>query len=310
MLIGDISRAELRSRLHGAGVHLVTGAFTIHVRAELRHFVDEFAEMYADFTVEEPPGIDDASVRVAAASGWRWRSGAQAMAWIANEPAFGPVPADLAYTVFETALNWCIALSDVAPMFLHAAVLERDGRALILPAPSASGKSTLCAALAWRGWRLFSDEMAIFDFDSGDLRPNPRPVSLKNAAIDVVRAIEPRASISRTYRGTPKGDVAYMRPPATAVTRALETAAPSLVVTPKYVAGAPTEIVRLQGREAFELLTANSVNYATMLRWGFDRIVGTVERCIVCRMTYSDLDAATVALDRLHREAMARSAPS
>jgi HprK-related kinase A len=232
------------------------------------------------------------------------------MAWIADEPAFGPVSADLAYTIFETALNWSIALSDVAPMFLHAAVLERDGRALILPAPSASGKSTLCAALAWRGWRLFSDEMAIFDFDSGDLRSNPRPVSLKNAAIDVVRAIEPRASISRTYRGTPKGDVAYMRPPPEAVARAQDTASPSLVVTPQYVAGAPTEVVRLHGREAFELLTANSVNYATMLRWGFDRIVGMVERCIVCRMTYSDLDAATEALDRLHREAMARSAPS
>jgi predicted ATPase len=30
---------------------------------------------------------------------------------------------------------------------------------VILPAPPGSGKSTLCAALVTRGWRLLSDEL-------------------------------------------------------------------------------------------------------------------------------------------------------
>jgi HprK-related kinase A len=303
VLIGELTTAELRLRLASAGLPLITGAFTVHVRSSLPPFAEEFGAMYADFAFDDPPGVCDSEVRLGTPGWWRRTTTGLAMSWIDEQPAFGPVPTRLAYTIFETSLNWSIALSDVAPLFLHAAVLERDGRALLLPAPSASGKSTLCAALAWRGWRLFSDEMAIFEFDSAKLRPNPRPVSLKNAAIDAIRAVAPRASISDVYAGTPKGDVAYMRPPTEAVARAQEGALPSLVVSPRYSPGAVTELVRLRGRDAFELLTSNSVNYSTKLREGFDRIVAIVEQCGVYRLIYPDLDAAIEAIDDLHRAA-------
>jgi HprK-related kinase A len=192
-------------------------------------------------------------------------------------------------------------------MFLHAAVLERDGRALILPAPSSSGKSTLCAALAWRGWRLFSDEMAVFSFEDGRLRPNPRPVSLKNNAVDVIAAFEPKAHMSRIYRGTPKGDIGFMRPPPDAVARAQEFAMAGLVVTPKFTEGAAANLVRLDKVEAFRLLTNNAVNYSSMLQAGFEMVTGIVERCGAYQMTYSSLDAAVGMIDRLHRESLSPS---
>ena len=48
-------------------IHLDTGAFTTHLRITLAPLVDEFAEMYAPYSVEDPPGIDDARVEVALA---------------------------------------------------------------------------------------------------------------------------------------------------------------------------------------------------------------------------------------------------
>jgi HprK-related kinase A len=310
VLIGDLSRDALALRLSSDGVHLITGAFTIHVRASLPHFVDEFSEMYARYPFESPAGIDDASIRVSANSLIGRLFSAKSKAEVNSEVTFGPVPTARAFTAFEAAMNWSIAISDVAPMFMHAAVLERDGRALLMPADSGSGKSTLSAALAWRGWRLLSDEMTIFSFETGHVRPNPRPVSLKNNSIGLIAAFEPRARMSRVYRGTVKGDIGFMQAPVEAVARAQETALPGLVVAPSYVAGAPARVVALDSVEGFQLLTDNAVNYASMLRTGFDMLTGIVERCGIYRLTYSNLDEAIELLDDLHRRTRAHGRPA
>lgn len=303
MLIRDIPAAELARRLRGAGIHLDTGAFTTHLRIRIPRLVDEFAAMYADYSVEEPPGIDDARVTVAPVPGWRNRFHPEAIGRAADLH-FGPVPLHRAYVIMETALNWAAAATVVAPLLIHSAVLERDGRALLMPAPSGSGKSTLCAALSWRGWRLLSDEVAAFSFDDGCVRPNPRPVSLKNRAIEIIRAFEPRARFSTTYRETAKGDIAYMHAPAEAIARAHEPALPGLVVIPVYRDGAPLEVKPLERAEAFRRLTENSVNYASMLETGFGLLAGVAERCGLHELVYSNLDDAVAAIDRLHRAAL------
>jgi len=303
VLIGELSAPDLTRALRIPGVHLVTGAFTTHVRASVPGFAAEFAQMYADYPAENPPNIDDARVRIEPASFVRRYVGRRAKTLVNGVQVFGSVPAERAFPVFETSLNWSVALSDVAPMIVHAAVLERDGRALLLPAPSASGKSTLCAALSWRGWRLLSDEMTVFGLDDRRVRPNPRPVSLKNDAIGIVAAFEPKAELSRIYRGTPKGDVAYMRPPPGVVARAKERVLPGLVISPRYSRTDPENVEPLERVKAFELLAGNAVNYSSLLQPGFEILADVVERCPAFRMTYSDLDRAVDIIDRLHRDA-------
>jgi hypothetical protein len=113
--------------------------------------------------------------------------------------------------------------------------------------------------------------------------------------------------MSMVYRGTPKGDIAYMRAPREAVGRAQERADPGLVVSPVYAEGAAASLVRLDRRQGFELLTDNAVNYSSMLQAGFDLVTGVVERCGIYRLTYSRLDDAVALVDRLHRESLAAS---
>jgi HprK-related kinase A len=184
---------------------------------------------------------------------------------------------------------------------MHAAVLERDGGALLIPAPSGSGKSTLCAALACSRWRLFSDETAIFAAD-GALRPNPRPVSLKNRSIELIRRLYPEAHIGRVISGVPKGEVAYMRAPRAAVERAREPARPVMVVKPVFEEGAAATARPLSRTDAFRMLMENAVNFSAMLRHGFDVLTATVERCGLYELRYSELPAAIDAIERLHRE--------
>ncbi len=294
-----MSRGILARHLRREGVHLNTGAFTTQLQIELPDLVSEFAEMYAQYPVEDPPGIDDARLRIGPPSRLSRFTNSRAAVWMDGQRVFDSVPTVRAYPLLESALNWAIASSDVAPLVVHGAVVEREGRALLMPAPTGSGKSTLSAALAWRGWRLLSDEMAAFRLEDGSLLPNPRPVSLKNRAIELIAAFEPRARFSRTYRGTPKGDIAYMQPPPDAVLRAQESALATLVVAPAYSEGATATLKAMDKIEGFRLLVDNAVNYASLLQTGFEVLTGVAERCRFYALTYSDLTAAVDLIDRL-----------
>jgi len=63
--------------------------------------------------------------------------------------------------------------------FLHAAALEREGRAVLLVAESGGGKSTTTWALLHHGFRYASDELAPIDLSSGRLHGFPHALCLK-----------------------------------------------------------------------------------------------------------------------------------
>ena len=58
-------------------------------------------------------------------------------------------------------------------MFLHAGVVARNGRAIIIPASSFSGKTTLVAELIKKGALYYSDEYAVLD-ENGFVHPFPK----------------------------------------------------------------------------------------------------------------------------------------
>lgn len=300
MQVGDFGSAALAQRLRTTGIHLDSGAFTTHLNIELPHLAAEFAEIYDRYRVDEPPAIDNFHVRVASPSLLRRYFRPQVQHWVDGVDMMEPLPLDHAFPFLESALNLAIATDDLGPLVVHSAMLERDGRALVMPAPSGSGKSTLCAALSWRGWRLMSDEITVFCFESGGLRANPRPVSLKNRSVDVIAAFEPRARFTRVYRDTTKGDLAYMKPPDEAVARASEGAGPGLLVAPVYRAGAPATLRKMDRVEGLRWLIDNAVNYSSLLRTGFDLLTHFVERSRLYSLTYSNLDEAIALINQAH----------
>ena len=67
----------------------------------------------------------------------------QARFYFDGRSSFVPLPEHQAFTMFEWGLNWCIAAHCHNFLIIHAAVLERNGNSVLLPAPPGSGKSTL-----------------------------------------------------------------------------------------------------------------------------------------------------------------------
>ena len=66
-------------------------------------------------------------------------------------------------------------------LFIHAGVVAWEGRAIVIPGRSFSGKSTLVDALVRAGATYFSDEYAVFD-DHGLVHPYEVPLSLRKEA--------------------------------------------------------------------------------------------------------------------------------
>lgn len=303
LTLGQLGAAELRRRLGGEGVRLQTGPFVVCVRSRITEMVDGLALIYADYPVHGPERFADFHIHMNDAGGLRRLIRPQVHFDHDGDAPFQPLPRHHAFVMFEWVLNWCISSRAHAWLIIHAAVVEKDGCAAILPAPPGSGKSTLCAALVQRGWRLLTDELAMVQLDDGRLLPLPRPISLKNASIDVIGAFAPQAVFSPSVADTTKGTVGLLKAPAGSVARAAETARPAWVVFPRYRAGAAPAMTELAPARAFMQLAENSFNYNLLGAAGFDAMGRLIERCRCYQFSYSALDDAIAAFAALPRPA-------
>ena len=86
--------------------------------------------------------------------------------------------ADVALHVLDAQLRIRVAALANDRIFVHAGVVALGRRALLLPGPSFSGKSTLVAALVSEGATYYSDEYAVLD-QTGAVHPYPRRLSLR-----------------------------------------------------------------------------------------------------------------------------------
>jgi HprK-related kinase A len=290
--VGDLSPTELSRRLRGDGLRLRNGPALICVKSKLDEVRNGIALHYAGHEVPDDAQFTDFHISVDRPSGLRRWLRPQVEFTLDGEQPFSPLPGDQGFPMFEWGMNWCISMHLHRFLMIHAAVVERGGRAMILPAPPGSGKSTLCAGLVWRGWRLLSDELTLIDPVTGHITPVPRPVSLKNASIDVIRQFAPQARFGPVVHETVKGSVGHFSPPPGAVERCHDTALPAWVVLPKFVAGADTRLTPLPKGRTLMALADNAFNYHLHGAGGFHTLAALVGRSECFEFSYSRLEEA------------------
>jgi HprK-related kinase A len=177
--------------------------------------------------------------------------------------------------------------------------VERDGRAVVLPALPGSGKSTLTAALSLRGFRLLSDEFAVVGLADGALLPLPKAVGLKNESIEVIRRFAADAVLGPEFPKTRKGTVAHLAPSAASVAARHVPAAPALIVFPAFQPGAGACAEPIAKARAFAKLSMNSFNYELLGPAGFDAVGRIIAASACYRLPFGDLDSAIDEIVRL-----------
>jgi len=298
--VSDLGSAEIGARLRDGRMRVQTGPFVMQLQSTIAAVAEGVALLYGDYPLPADQAFADFTVGLARGAGLRSWLKPQARFVYDGQPVFEPMPLDHAYPLLEWSMNWCVASQAHQYLLLHAAVIERHGLAVILPAPPGSGKSTLCAGLIHAGWRLISDEMALVARDgSGLVWPLCRPVSLKNTSIDIIRAWAPQAVFNRVTVNTTKGNVTHMRAPAEHVARMHESARPRWVIFPRWVAGSAPELTPRSRALSVLELGRNAFNYAQLGEQGFELLTDLVQDCDCHDFRYSSLADAVTLFDRL-----------
>ncbi len=286
-----LARGVLRLRL---------GPFRVRIGADAPGLAEPLQQLYGAYPAADELPFDDYRIAVLRQRGVRrWLKPQVVFVADGETVPFEPFPADTALPLLEWGLNWCVATRAHQYLLLHAGVLEKNGRALLLPAWPGSGKSTLSTALMFRGWRLLSDEFALLRPDDGLVDPFPRPIPLKNASIPVIRAFAPEAVIGPVFPKTRKGDVAHVRPSDDSVARQHQAVRPAWIVYPSFQAGARVQLTPLARERSLLKLAGNSFNYERSGLRGFEAVARLMDTTRSWLFEYGDLDQAVARLDEL-----------
>lgn len=194
-------------------------------------------------------------------------------------------------------LNRSVIRESPSWLLLHASAAERAGRAVLMPAPMESGKTTLVSGLVRRGLRYVTDEAVAIDPRSLEVHPYPKPLSIDPGSWSVLSDLRPDLADGATAYLGAQWHVAptSIRPDAVA-----GACRPRLVVSPRYQRGAATELEPVSRAQGLLLLADNSFNFRQHGPAALECLAEVVRGCDCYRLTMDDLDeACSVVIDRL-----------
>jgi len=290
--LATLSQNAVISALHNDGLKLKIGQFNVCIASSIPDVAEHLLFLYNGYETVSDHEFIDFYTSLAPPSRLRRYLRAQVSFSFDGYIPFKPLPYKQASAFFEWGLNWCIANHSHQYLIIHAAVVEYNQQAFIFPGTPGSGKSTLCAALVCRGWRLLSDEMALLSLADGFIYPAPRPISLKNRSIDVIRNFSSSSVFGKIIPNTSKGAIGHLRPPDTSIEQATIPAKPTKLIFPKYQEGSKTSLTYLTKSRALLKAAENCFNYNILGIHGFDSLGDMLETCECYEFEYSCLEEA------------------
>lgn len=300
MKLSQLEKVEFDALLKSEnGVSFYIGPYLVNVSSEIPLVAKDIYSLYSDYCIESESHIADMHIQILHGKGIHRFYNKQAIFSNDGTEPFAPLSLDHAYALFEWGLNWVIATQSHQYMMIHAAVVEKNGRVVIMPGSPGAGKSTLCAALIYNGWRLFSDELALISLSDLTIMPVPRPVSLKNESISIISQFLTSSTFGTVAKDTHKGTVSHLKPPVDSVVDANTSAAATHIIFPKFIKGHRTDLISYSKSRAFMEITQQTFNYHILGIAGFDCMADLIEKCDCYQFFYSDLSEGISAFNDL-----------
>jgi hypothetical protein len=183
-------------------------------------------------------------------------------------------------------------------LHLHAGVVGKDGRLILLPGKSGSGKTLLTARLVASGCEYYSDEVALVERDTDRVRPVPLSLCVKESGIGPLAPHFPGLLDLPAHRRKDGAAVRYLPPPPPrSLPEEGRSGIPAVLVFPVHVDGAPAVLRPLSAAEAFGRLLDECVAIPRALSVAdATALVGIVAGMRCFTLTSGDPDSAAEAI--------------
>ncbi len=208
--------------------------------------LDRVHPVLAHLTIPNEPGAD-LTLDLALDAGGHWVE--------CGGERLGPVTLEGLAPLVKTQV-WLGAINRSSYLlYLHAGVIGVGEDCLLLPAAPGSGKTTLTAALTHSGRDYLSDEAALLESGSLEVRPLPLGLGIKPGAWPLLEPLFPALGALPTHRREDGMLVRYLPPPGPVPPPERRWTA-RWIVFPRYEAGAATELRPLPRVDALHRLMA------------------------------------------------------
>ncbi len=187
-------------------------------------------------------------------------------------------------------------------LLFHAAALSSNGRSILIPGKSGSGKTFLAASLADNGYSYLTDEIALVEPDNWCLSGFYKPLHIKNKdafnyqiPLNLLRkhSIDPSSSSLPVAKGF-LTNCFYVNSVKQAQRKQV-----SIIIFPKYEGGVKPAIKRLACARTGLLLMQNLINSRNLTSGGFHEVADFSRKVPAYQVTYGNCSQVVRAVDSL-----------
>ena len=186
-----------------------------------------------------------------------------------------------------------IASSRSRYVLMHSACVRSSGVTVILPADQECGKTTTTAGLLRRGYDYITDEAVALDPESGWVTPFPKTLSLDPGSWGLFPEL--RRQHQRPWRHQ------WHVPAEHLGSRTLRepVPAPTVILFPRFVAGASTELQSVSAAEAVHELCQMTFFFPEAPGRNLQTLARVAQQAKSARLVIGSLDAATDIIGQL-----------
>ncbi len=184
----------------------------------------------------------------------------------------------------------CVRRSSPGSVLLHAAAAVRSGVGVVLPAPMEHGKTTTVTGLLRHGYAYVTDEAVCLDPVSLQLSAFPKALSIDAGSWPVFPDLEPGLVLT---------DHQWQVPVSSFGTIASAPVPLRLVVSPRYVAGASTELLPVSRAAMLMILAECCFEFVDRAERNLTALGRALTGADCYRLQIGDLDEAVRLIDGL-----------